>query len=284
MSAGAPPPPGSWADLLQTSQLPRLDARALLAHVSGQRREWLLAHEDEPAPEAIAATFHALAERRRRGEPLAYLVGHREFYGRPFTVTPAVLIPRPETELLVEAALARLPASGAAVRVLDLGTGSGAIAVSLALARPDATVWATDLSPAALAVAQHNAHALGASNIHWLMGDWWQALPTHAAAFDCVVANPPYIATHDGHLQTPALQHEPRAALASGQDGLDALQRIIGNAPPWLRTGGWLMLEHGFAQGPAVRAALNNPAWQDVETLVDLPGHERVTVARRAKP
>jgi release factor glutamine methyltransferase len=278
VTAAAP----AWDALLERSGLPRLDARALLSHVTGRPREWLLAHGDEPADPVAADAFAALAARRRAGEPLAYLLGWREFLGRRFAVGPAVLVPRPETEGLVEAALARLPAAGGAPpRLLDLGTGSGAIAVSLALERPDAAVVATDASADALAVARANARALGATRIDWRLGDWWAALPADAAAFDAIVSNPPYVAQDDPHLLDAALRHEPPAALASGPRGLDAIRTIVAGAPARLAAGGWLLLEHGHDQGDAVRALLHAAGLGSVATLADLQGLDRVTLGRR---
>jgi release factor glutamine methyltransferase len=275
----------SWDALIAASGLPRLDARALAEHASGRSRTWLIAHGDEPAPPEAARAFGALATRRAAGEPLAYLLGAREFRGRAFAVTPAVLVPRPETEGLVDAALARLPAAGAdafAPRILDLGTGSGAIAVTLALERPDATVVATDASPAALAVARANARALGAADrVEFLAGDWWDALPHGTARFDVVVSNPPYVADDDPHLLDPALRHEPRSALASGPAGLDAIDAIVAGAAAHLVPGGWLLLEHGRDQGEAVRARLAAAGFDAVGTLPDLQGLDRVSLARR---
>jgi release factor glutamine methyltransferase len=285
VTADATPAGPSWDALLAGAGLARLDARVLLAHAAGRSREWLLAHGDEPAEPAAVTTFAALAERRRAGEPLAYLLGWREFLGRRFEVGPAVLVPRPETEGLVEAALARLPVPGAvAPRVLELGTGSGAIAASIALARPDASVTATDLSAEALALARANAARLGAARIVWHRGDWWQALPPGTALFDAIVSNPPYIAQSDPHLLDPALRHEPRVALASGPLGLDAIDAIAAGAPARLAAGGWLLLEHGHDQGQAVRARLRAAGLVSVATLADLQGLERVTLGRAPGP
>ncbi|MCZ8108410.1 MAG: peptide chain release factor N(5)-glutamine methyltransferase [Burkholderiales bacterium] len=269
----------TWDTLLAASALPRLDARALAEHASGRTREWLIAHGDEPAEPAAAATFAGLAERRRAGAPLAYLLGWREFRGWRFAVSPAVLVPRPETEELVDAALARLP-HDRAPRVLDLGTGSGTIAVSLALERPDAAVIATDASADALAVARANAAALGATGVQWRLGDWWDALPAGTAPFDLIVANPPYVADDDPHLHDPALRHEPRAALASGPDGLDAIDAIVAGAPARLAQGGWLLIEHGRDQGAAVRARLAAAGFVEVATLPDLQGLDRIGLGR----
>jgi len=195
-----------------------------------------------------------------------------------------VLVPRPETELLVEAALERLPARGAdggRARLLDLGTGSGAIAVSVALARPDAAVVATDVSTEALGIARGNARRLGAG-VEFLHGDWWAALPAGTPAFDAIVSNPPYVAEADPHLLDPALRHEPRGALASGAAGLDAIAAIAAGAAARLAPGGWLLVEHGHDQGGAVRALLSGAGLADAATLRDLEGHERVGLARRA--
>jgi release factor glutamine methyltransferase len=266
--------------LLAASGLPRTDARALLEAASGRSREWLAAHGDDPVAPDVRARFDALAARRRHGEPLAYLLGWREFRGRRFAVTPAVLVPRPETEELVDAALARLQ-DMASPRVLDLGTGSGAIAVSLALERPDADITATDASPDALAVATANAERLGAARVRWLQGDWWQALPAGVAPFDLVVSNPPYIAEADPHLDDPALRCEPRQALASGADGLEAIRRIVAEAPRWLAPQGWLLLEHGHDQGPAVAGLLREAGFTQVSTLADAAGLPRIGTGRR---
>ena len=272
--------PAAWDALLAGAGLPRLDARALLEHASGRPRAWLIAHGDEPADPDAAVRFAALAARRRAGEPLAYLVGSREFLGRRFVVGPQVLVPRPETEGLVEAALARLPAARAP-RVLDLGTGSGAVAVSIALARPDALVLATDVSADALDCARANAARLGAAGVGFALGSWWSALPAGTPPFDLVVSNPPYVADDDPHLDDPALRHEPRAALAAGPQGMDAIDAIVAGAPAHLVPGGWLLLEHGRDQGDAVRRRLRAAGFDAVDTHTDLQGLERVGLGRR---
>lgn len=278
----APAGATSWDALLADASLPRLDARALLGHASGRSREWLLAHGDEAADPVAARRFAELAARRRGGEPLAYLIGWREFHGHRFEVTPAVLVPRPETEELIAPALLRLPPPGGrAPRVLDLGTGSGVIAISLALMRPDAVVVATDASDAALGIARGNAVRLGATGIAWARGDWWSALAPDTAPFDLVVSNPPYVAESDAHLLDPALQHEPHAALASGADGLDAIRVIVAGAPARLVPGGWLLLEHGHDQGEAVRQRLRQAGFEAVDTLADLAGRDRFSLGRR---
>lgn len=274
------------ARLLRDSALPTLDARALLSHVTGLRRESLIAAPERPVSTADAARFSALAARRRDGEPLAYLLGTREFYGRPFRVTPAVLVPRPETELLVDLALDALDGAGAVgavashapPRVLDLGTGSGCIAISVALARPAAQVQAVDASADALAIAQANADALGA-RVAFAVSDWFAAV---RGRFDLLLANPPYIAADDPHLA--ALAHEPRTALTDGADGQDCLRIIAREAPLHLAAGGTLMVEHGHDQAAAVRALFEASGMQDVRSVRDAAGIERVCVGRWVGP
>lgn len=314
-SSSAPAGP-SLDDLIRHSQLPRAEARRLLAYLTGQPLTWFMAHGDDPADPDIATRFQALAERRRAGEPLAYLLGQQEFYGRPFAVSPAVLIPRADTETLVETALeqlARLRRQRCAVplSLLELGTGSGIIAITLALEAPDTEVHAVERSPEALAVAQQNAKALGADRIHWHAGSWWQALanatgsheatenaataaqttspitarqgrPTEPPArrFDLIVSNPPYIAANDHHLQQGDLRFEPPQALAAGPDGLDDLRIIIGGAPAHLNPGGWLLLEHGYDQETPVQALLRDAGFADVFTRRDLAGQPRVSGGR----
>lgn len=257
-----------------SSDAPRLEAECLLMHVLGVGRAWLYAHDRDPVPPSKQSEFGALLERRVRGEPIAYLTGEREFYGLPLKVGPAALIPRHDTELLVELALQRLPPE-AAVRVLDLGTGSGAIALALADRRPHAEVFGCDSSPAALALARANAEALGLSRVQWTQGDWWQ--PFEGQGFELVVSNPPYIEDTDPHLEQGDLRFEPRSALASGPDGLDDLRRIIAGAPSHLRPGGWLLLEHGCLQGPAVRDLLEAAGFQQVQTWSDIEARPRVS-------
>ena len=223
--------------------------------------------------------FAALAQRRLAGEPVAYLLGEREFYGRAFRVSPAVLIPRPETEHLVEAALDKVGRNRRA-RVVDLGTGSGAIAVTLALEAPQWQVSAVDLSPAALAVAQHNAANLGAS-VSFHLGSWLAPLPADAM-FDAIVSNPPYIDAQDHHLDEGDVRFEPRMALTDGNDGLDCLREIAAQAPARLAAGGWLLVEHGYDQGAACRALFTAAGLQQVATLPDLAGNDRVTLGCRA--
>lgn len=283
----------SCTRLLQASKLPRHEARRLMSLASGRSLTWLIAHADEAVPAGVAARFETLAARRLAGEPLAYLLGEQEFYGRHFAVSPAVLIPRADTEALVEVALARLAELRAAradesparpLRGLDLGTGSGILAVTLALEAPDIEMHAVDLSEAALAVARNNASRLGA-RIHGHAGSWWAALePAAERRFSLIVSNPPYIAAADPHLQQGDLRFEPRMALAAGADGLDDLRHIIDGAPAWLEPGGWLLLEHGYDQGEAVRTLLTAAGFAQVFTQKDLAGQDRVSGGRWDAP
>ena len=259
------------ADALATSGLPTLEARALLAFRLGVPRERLIAHPELAVGAADAEAFFRLARRRAAGEPLAYLLGNKEFYGRPFAVLPDVLVPRPETELLVDLALAcmrDLPQP----RALDLGTGSGCIAVTLALEHRGSRVAATDLSGAALDCARQNATQLGAE-IDFRQGDWYGALPA-GAVFDVIVANPPYIAPGDPHLVD--LRFEPMQALTAGRDGMACLETIIEGAAARLAPQGWLLVEHGYDQAPAVGAAFVR-AGLSVAAHADGAGHLRAT-------
>ncbi len=261
--------------LAQQLGLHRLDAHRLLAHLLQQPRTWLIAHGNAPLPGPAANAFAAACQRLANGEPLAYLLGEQEFHGLRLRVSPAVLVPRPDTETLVDWALALLPTLTVdRPLVLDLGTGSGAIALAVAHRHPGAHVSATDISRAALTVAQRNAKRLGLV-IEWAIGDWWQALAAGDSIrqFDLVLCNPPYIAGDDPHL--PALRHEPLAALTPGGDGLGALQAVIGGAPAHLVPGGWLLLEHGWRQAPAVRAALRAAGFESISTRHDIAGRPR---------
>lgn len=267
---------------LRCHSLPRLEARMLLQHVRrGLTHARMIADPDLPLTEDETECFKQLAQRRLQGEPMAYLLGEREFYGRPFRVSPAVLIPRPETEHLVEAALQRVAAI-APMRVLDLGCGSGAIAVTLALEAPAWQVQAVDLSPAALEVARGNAEQLGAV-VHFHQGSWYQPLAGQGD-FDLIVSNPPYIEQHDHHLDEGDVRFEPRMALTDEADGLMCLRAIIDGAPSRLKAGGWIMLEHGYDQGAAVRDLLWQAGLQQVETLADLAGLDRVTLGQMPAP
>lgn len=258
------------------AKLPSSEARQLLGHVLKRPAAWLLAHDDQVLAEDDLLAFAALAARRAGGEPVAYLLGYREFFGREFAVAPAVLIPRPETELLVDLAkeaVAALPAP----RILDLGTGSGCIAITLALEIPQALVTAVDASAAALTVAGNNADTLGAQ-LRLLQSDWFGALA--GEFFDLIVANPPYIAADDPHLAAGDLRHEPPSALASGADGLDAIRHIVAAAPGYLTCDGQLWLEHGYDQGDAVRTLLATAGLADIEQRCDLAGIIRVSGGR----
>jgi len=256
----------------------RLEAELLLAHALGVSRARLYAWpEHEPEPKQREA-FDRLVAARERGEPIAYLTGRREFWSLDLAVTPDVLIPRHETELLVELALDRI-ARDRKVRVADLGTGSGAIALALARERPLARVTATDASAAALDVARRNAARLGIGNVAFAVGDWYAALGD--ARFDLIVSNPPYIAAGDAHLAQGDLRFEPATALASGADGLDAIRRIVADAPEHLADGGALLLEHGFDQSLRVRALLDAAGFQNVTSVSDNGGHERVTLGTK---
>lgn len=253
------------------------DAELLLAHALGRSRAWLFAHGGDVPDSDSIARFDALLARRAAGEPVAYLTGSRGFWHLDLAVTPDTLIPRAETEVLVECALARIPVDSAA-RIADLGTGSGAIALAIANARPRARVVATDRSAEALAVAQSNAMAHGIANVELRAGDW--LAPLAGEYFDLVVSNPPYIADRDPHLARGDLRFEPASALASGRDGLDAIRIIVSDAPAHLADGGWLLLEHGHDQGEAVRTLLASTGFADVETVQDLEARDRVGLGR----
>jgi release factor glutamine methyltransferase len=252
----------------------RIEVQSLLQSVLGVNRAWLLSHPEQLLEPDQHDRYIALLERRLRGEPVAYLLGEREFYGLNFTLSPATLIPRPETELLVELALQHMPAHGSC-RVLDLGTGSGAIALSIAHARPDAEVVAVDASAAALEVAQNNAHRLEVRNVRMLQSNWFGALPDEW--FDIIVSNPPYIAAGDAHLEQGDVRFEPRDALTSGKDGLDDIRGICSQAGKHLRENGWLMLEHGYDQAAQVRALLEQSGFVQIFSARDLAGIERVS-------
>ena len=274
--AGMDPSPRIDALLASArARVDRAEAELLLAHVLERSRTWLFAHADDGIDADAAARFEALLQRREAGEPVAYLTGRRGFWTFELAVTPDTLVPRPETELLVELALQRLPLE-LPLRVADLGTGSGAIALALAQERPRAQLIATDASQGALAVARGNAQALRLSNIEFRHGDWYT--PLAGERFDLIASNPPYIAEGDPHLRD--LRFEPDAALASGADGLDAIRAIVRGAAAHLVPGGWLLLEHGFDQGDAVRALLRDACMHDVATAGDLEARDRVTLGR----
>jgi release factor glutamine methyltransferase len=250
----------------------RLEAELLLLHVLGKPRSWVIAHADDVLDDAHETAFHALVQRRRDGEPVAYITGHRGFWTLNLEVTSATLIPRPETELLVELALARMAPTA---RVVDLGTGSGAIALAMARECPTATIVATDASADALAVAERNAARHGIRNVRFAQGDWLS--PLAGERFDLIVSNPPYIESDDPHLAQGDLRFEPASALASGVDGLDDIRRIVAQARDHLEPGGALLMEHGWNQGTAVRDVLSAAGYRDVFTEQDLEQRDRVS-------
>jgi release factor glutamine methyltransferase len=266
---------------LAQSGLVPLDAQVVLAHVLAKERAWLVAHGDEPLSSGQEAAFFALAKRRRDGEPVAYLTGVREFWGLPLRVSPAVLIPRPETESLVELALSRMPV-GADLRVLDLGTGSGAIALALAHERPHAIVLAIDTSVEALAVAEDNARRLGIANVAFARSNWYDGLPDawRGVAFDLIASNPPYVAMDDPHLREGDVRFEPAAALASGVDGLAAIRQIVAGARAHLASGSTLVIEHGYDQSERVRELFAAAGFIEVVTAKDLAGIPRLVAGR----
>ncbi len=257
--------------VLKTPPIEPLEARILLGHALQLSRVQLITQSERSLTGGEAHAVSSLFRRRLKGEPIAYIVGEREFFGLPFFTTPAVLIPRPDTELLVELALDRLPQGG---RVLDMGTGSGAIAVSIAHARPDAEVTALDASDAALDVAQRNAARHGA-RISFVRSNWFESLAPER--FDVIVSNPPYIVENDPHLAQGDLRFEPVDALTDHADGLSALRIIIQGAPGYLAPGGWLLMEHGYDQAPAVQELLSSHGFHAVQSWKDLAGIERVS-------
>lgn len=260
------------------TKLPASEARLLLGKVLDRPAAWLIAHDDEVLDEDALTAFASLVARRAGGEPAAYLLGQREFFGREFMVSPAVLIPRPETELLIDVALRAKVGVGDTLRILDLGTGSGCIAITLALEMPQAQVTAVDASAAALEIARINADRHGVA-VSLRQSDWFEALGDEC--FDLIVANPPYIATGDPHLASGDLRHEPPAALASGADGLDSIRRIISQAPAHLYPGGQLWLEHGYDHASMVRDLLAGAGLTDIEQYRDLAGIVRVSGGQR---
>jgi release factor glutamine methyltransferase len=253
------------------------EAALLLAHALRRSRSWLYAHGDDPPDAAGAAWYRRLIEARLHGTPVAYLTGTRGFWSLQLDVTPDTLIPRPETERLVELALERLP-HDVALDVVDLGTGSGAIALAIAAERPRVRMVAVDASADALRVARRNADAISLARVEFLHGSWWSLLG--GRRFDLVLSNPPYIADDDQHLEQGDLRFEPRMALASGADGLDAIRCIAAGAPAHLHAGGWLLVEHGWQQGRSVRGLFADAGLVDVTSTTDLAGRERVTLGR----
>lgn len=268
--------PGTPIGVAQASlPLDPLENRILLRHAAGLSRVQLITRAEQILTAGQAAHLNELVQRRLAGEPIAYIVGKREFFGLDFAVSEAVLIPRPDTELIVELAIERLPPQG---HLLDMGTGSGAIAVAVAHTRPDAQVTALDVSEAALAVARTNAAANGV-RVRFLRSDWFSALDT-AEAFELIASNPPYIAAGDAHLSQGDLRFEPAGALTDHADGLSALRSIVDGASAHLLAGGWLLMEHGYDQAAAVRALLDARGYAEVQSWRDLAGIERVSGGR----
>lgn len=257
----------------------RSEAQILLCAALNVTRAWLIAHAQQLLTDVQVSDFHKLLHRRLLGEPVAYILGRREFYGLDFAVAPGVLIPRPDTETLVEAVLARIPES-APLRILDLGTGSGAIAISIAVNRPRTQAIAADRSEAALKIARENASRLGATHLRFVTSDWFSALD--GEIFDIIASNPPYIADADPHLGQGDLRFEPRNALAAGGDGLDDIRRIVRQAPAHLAPGGWLLLEHGYDQAQPVANLLKQAGFTEIGHAADLAGISRVTLGRKA--
>lgn len=260
------------------SDTPLLDAEVLLAHVLVQQRSYLRAWPDAVLTEAQLKQFHALLSRRMNAEPIAYLIGHKEFWSLDLEVNASTLVPRPETELLIETALQLFPDPQQRIKMTDLGTGSGAIALALASERPLWDIQAVDISESALTTARNNAQRLGLARVSFYLSNWFTALP--AGEFDLVISNPPYISEEEWPTYEANLAGEPRSALVSGKDGLDAIRAIVSDAPHRIRSGGYILIEHGLAQGPAVCALLMMAGAHDVKTLFDLAGLERVTLGQ----
>ena len=255
----------------------RNDAEYLLCHVLQKNRAWLISHSDDVIEPQVLHEFQQLLKRRAAGEPIAYLTGTKGFWNLDLCVTPATLIPRADTEVLVEVALSKIPPDSA-VTILDLGTGTGAIALALAQERPRAQVHAVDYSVQALAVAAINVQRAGLKNVELQHSDWFSAVGDHQ--YDCIVANPPYIEKDDPHLSQGDLRFEPMFALVSGVDGLRDLNRICQQAPKYLKNGAYLILEHGWQQGGAVRQLLLENGFSDIQTVLDLEQRERVSYGR----
>lgn len=261
-------------DRLTASESPRRDAEILLAFVTGRTRTFILAFGETALTDDELMRLDALLARRAAGEPVAYLIGQREFWSLPLEVSPATLIPRPDTECLVEQALARLPATPC--RILDLGTGTGAIALALASERPDCHVTALDVIPEAVALAKRNAQRLGIDNVTILQSHWFSALTD--VRFSLIVSNPPYIDGDDPHLSQGDVRFEPKSALVADDAGLADLETLVTEARRFLEDNGWLMLEHGWQQGEAVRELFTRAGYQAVETCRDYGGNERLTL------
>ncbi len=255
----------------------KFEAQLLLQNTLNVNRAWLLAHELDMLPSKAIADFEALLTRRLLGEPVAYILGYREFYGLNLTVTPDTLIPRPDTETLVEAALEKTPAD-TSCSILDLGTGTGAVALAIAKHRPQAQVMAIDASKAALRIAEHNAKQLGLAHVRFTLSHWFSAVESDR--FNLIVSNPPYIEQHDPHLSQGDLRFEPISALASGTDGLDDIREIIAHSLTHLLPQGWLMLEHGYNQAELVADSMAENGLIEIKTIQDLGGNDRVTIGK----
>ncbi len=256
----------------------KLEAQLLLEQLLDVNHAWLITHADHEVSSDLQQQFEALIQRRITGEPIAHILGGREFYGLPFKVTPDTLIPRPDTETLVDAALAKIPPSEV-TNILDLGTGSGAIALAIAKHRLNAKITAVDASEAALIVTQENLQALNIHNVALVLSNWFCALGNQY--FDVIVSNPPYIEQDDAHLSQGDLRFEPLSALASGEDGLDDIRQITQAASAHLKPHGWLMFEHGYRQASSVATLLASAHFCNIETLKDLGGNDRVTLGRK---
>ncbi|GAB5501031.1 MAG: peptide chain release factor N(5)-glutamine methyltransferase [Pseudohongiellaceae bacterium] len=264
--------------LAAVSDSGRLDAELLLADVLDKRREYLLSHGEQELDQTTIAQFSQALARRKQGEPIAYILGRKGFWDFELTVTPAVLIPRPETELLVEAALELTAATANQVlNIADLGTGSGALAIALARANPQWQVAAVDSSAEALSVARANARRLGAEHIEFFQGSWCE--PLIKREYTIIVANPPYVAGDDSHLMRDGLTFEPHQALVADREGLADLEAIIRQAPHYLKRDSWLLLEHGFQQGAAVAELLRAAGYRDIHCRQDYAGQDRMTQA-----
>jgi release factor glutamine methyltransferase len=261
--------------------IPRLEAEVLLSSLLDRPRTYLTAWPEMQLSQEQSMSYQAMIERRSRGEPIAYITGNREFWSLNLEVTPDTLIPRPETEALVEQVLQHIPEEQA-MRIADLGTGSGAIAAAIASERPMCDIVATDFSPETIQVAQRNFLRLGLKNVTTSIGEWCNALPS-GTLFDIIVSNPPYIAEGDGHLAHDGLPWEPQKALRSGDEGLDDINRIIREAPKYIASNGWIFLEHGFDQGDRVRELLKEAGFTSIQTNQDLSGHDRVSIGQKTK-
>lgn len=256
-----------------------IEARILLEKTLAVNSAWLISHAEDCVDLHTLSLFETLIQRRVNGEPIAYILGEREFFGLNLKVTPDTLIPRSDTETLVEAALAKIP-DDQPRKVLDLGTGTGAIAIAIARHKPNADVMAVDLSAAALDIAMSNVHQLAISNVTCVQSDWFNALD--AMRFDVIVSNPPYIEVKDQHLKQGDLRFEPISALVSGEDGLSDIRIILNNVLVYLKPQGWVMLEHGYLQGPSVQELMAEAGLVDIETIQDLAGNDRVTIAKNS--